>query len=71
MSDRDRIEFQGRVVESSNGFFKVEVNEGHVVSCTLSGKIRKNSVRILLNDWVTIEVSPYETSKGRIIFRHK
>lgn len=71
MADRDRIELLGEVVDASKGKFKVKVNENHMVLCTLSGKIRVNSVKILVGDSVTIEVSEYDTSQGRIIYRHK
>jgi translation initiation factor IF-1 len=71
MGNRDRLELQGEVIESNKGKFKVKVNEGLVVLCTLSGKIRVNSVRILVGDKVTVEVSEYDTSQGRITYRHK
>lgn len=70
-NNRDRIELEGTVVDDSNGKFKVKVNENHFVLCTISGKIRQNAVRILLNDKVKIEVSPYDMAMGRIIFRLK
>jgi len=71
MVDRDRIELQGEVVDANKGKFKVKVNENYTVLCTLSGKIRVNSVKILVGDSVTIEVSEYDTSQGRIVYRHK
>jgi len=71
MSDRDRLEFEGKVIDTNKGQFKVQVNENLTVLCTLSGKIRTNSVRILTGDHVTIEVSQYEMTKGRIVYRHK
>lgn len=68
---RDRIEFEGTVVDSNKGKFKVEVDEAMTVLCTLSGKIRQNSVRILVGDRVKIEVGEYDTSQGRITYRIK
>jgi translation initiation factor IF-1 len=57
------------VVEASNGRFKVEINENLTAICTLSGKIRLNSVKIIVGDRVLVEVSPYEITRGRIIYR--
>ncbi len=71
MTDRDRMEYEGIVTVSNKGKFTVVVNENYSVTCTLSGKIRQNSVKILLGDRVRIEVSPYDTSQGRIVFRMK
>lgn len=70
-TERDRLTFEGMVVDGSKGQFKVKVNDNMTVLCTLSGKIRMNSVKILIGDKVTVEVSEYDTSKGRIVFRHK
>lgn len=71
MVERDRLEFEGQVIESNKGKFKVKVNDNYSVLCTLSGKIRVNSVKILLGDHVKIEVSQYDTSQGRIVYRIK
>jgi translation initiation factor IF-1 len=71
MSDRDRLEFEGVVIDSNKGKFKVQVSENYSVLCTLSGKIRTNSVRILLGDKVRIEVSEYDPTQGRIVYRIK
>ena len=71
MADRDRLEFEGEVVDANKGKFKVKVNDNLTVTCTLSGKIRMNSVKILLGDKVRIEVSEYDTSQGRIVYRNK
>lgn len=71
MGDRDRLEFEGEVIDSNKGKFKVKVNDNYSVLCTLSGKIRMNSVKILLGDRVKIEVSEYDTSQGRIVYRIK
>jgi translation initiation factor IF-1 len=67
----DSLEFEGIVIEASNSKFKVQVNENYTVLCSLSGKIRQNSVKILLGDKVRIEVTPYDTSMGRITYRIK
>jgi len=68
---RTRMEFEGFVTEASKGQFKVKITDTYIVLCTLSGKIRTNSVRILLGDKVKIEVSEYDPSKGRIVYRIK
>lgn len=71
MIDRDRLEFEGTVIDANKGKFKVQVTDNMTVLCTLSGKIRMNSVKILLGDRVKIEVSEYDTTQGRIIYRIK
>lgn len=71
MPKGEAIELEGIVVECSNSKFKVKVNDNLTALCTLSGKIRLNSVKIIVGDRVLIEVSPYEITKGRIIFRMK
>ena len=71
MPKGDGIELEGIVIECSNSKFKVKVNDNLTALCTLSGKIRLNSVKIIVGDRVLIEVSPYEITKGRIIFRMK
>lgn len=66
----DRLELQGTVDEALPGtMFRVRCDNGIVVLCTLAGKLRMNRIRILPGDSVTIEVSPYDTSKGRITWR--
>lgn len=67
----DKLEFEGEVIDSAKGMFHVRVNDNYVALCTLSGKIRQNSVKILVGDTVRIEVSEYDTSKGRIVYRVK
>lgn len=69
--ERNRLEFDGTVVDANKGKFKVEVNENMSVLCTLSGKIRMNSVKILVGDRVQVEVSEYDTTQGRITYRYK
>ena len=71
MPKEDCLQFDGVVLQArGNGNFLVKIDEGDsTVSCVLSGKIRKNTIRILEGDKVKIEVSPYDLSKGRITFR--
>ena len=71
LATRDKLEFEGKVIDSCKGKFTVRVNDTFNVMCTLSGKIRLNSVKILVGDHVKIEVSEYDTSQGRIIYRVK
>lgn len=68
-NDKDKMVFEGIVQESCKGIFKVIVNGTLQIQATLSGKIKQNAVRILVGDKVKVEVSPYDTSKGRIIYR--
>jgi translation initiation factor IF-1 len=70
-NDRERLEMTGRVIEANRGQFRVETEGGMIVLCTLGGRVRQNSVKILLGDICTIEVSPYDVTRGRITFRHK
>jgi len=63
---------EGTVVEALPGTqFKVELENGHTILAYLSGKMRKYYIRVLLGDNVTVEMSPYDLSRGRITFRHK
>ena len=72
MSKADVIEIEGVVVEKlPNAMFKVELENGHVVLDHISGKLRMNFIKILPGDKVTLEMSPYDLSKGRIIWRDK
>jgi len=72
MSKADVIEIEGVVVEKlPNAMFKVELENGHIVLAHISGKIRMNFIKILPGDKVTLEMSPYDLSKGRIIWRDK
>ena len=72
MSKEDVIEAEGRVVEvMPNATFKVQLTNGHIVIAYLSGKLRMNYIRILEGDKVTIEMSPYDLTKGRITWRSK
>ena len=72
MSKEDVIEVEGTVVETlPNTNFKVELENGHQILAHISGKLRMNYIKILPGDKVTIELSPYDLSKGRIIWRDK
>ena len=70
MAKEDVIEMQGTVLDTlPNTMFRVELENGHVVTAHISGKMRKNYIRILTGDKVTVEMTPYDLSKGRIVFR--
>ena len=72
MSKADVIEIEGAVVEKlPNAMFKVELENGHIVLAHISGKLRMNFIKILPGDKVTLEMSPYDLSKGRIVWRDK
>ena len=72
MSKSDVIEVEGTVIEKlPNAMFKVEIEGGHIVLGHISGKLRMNFIRILPGDKVTVEMSPYDLSKGRITWRSK
>jgi len=68
----EKIQVEGMVVEALPGTqFKVRLENDHVVLAYLSGKMRKYYIRILLGDRVRVEMSPYDLSRGRIVYRHK
>ncbi len=72
MSKQDVIEVEGKVIEAlPNAMFQVELENGHVVLAHVSGKIRMNFIRILPGDKVTIELTPYDLTRGRITYRFK
>ena len=72
MSKEDSIEMQGKIWENlPNTMFRVELENGHVVTAHISGKMRKNYIRILTGDKVTVQLTPYDLSKGRIVFRSR
>ena len=72
MSKEDVIEVEGTVVEAlPNAMFQVELANGHVVLAHVSGKMRMNFIRILPGDKVTMELTPYDLSRGRITYRFK
>jgi translation initiation factor IF-1 len=70
MSKDDAIQMEGEVIETlPNTTFRVQLKNGHVVTAHISGKMRKNYIRILTGDAVTVEMTPYDLSKGRIVYR--
>ncbi len=72
MSKQSNIEVDGTVIEAlSNAMFRVELENGHIVTAHVSGKMRMNYIRILPGDKVKLEMSPYDLSKGRIVSRYK
>ncbi|HHV28234.1 translation initiation factor IF-1 [Acetivibrio mesophilus] len=72
MSKEDVIEVEGRVVEAlPNAMFEVELDNGHKILAHISGKLRMNFIRILPGDKVTVELSPYDLTRGRITWRAK
>ncbi len=72
MAEKETIEVEGIVIEPlPNATFRVELENGHKILAHISGKMRMNFIRILPGDKVTIEMSPYDLTKGRIIYRYK
>ncbi len=72
MAKEEPITVEGTVVEPlPNAMFRVELDNGHKILAHISGKIRMNFIRILPGDKVTLELSPYDLSRGRIIYRYK
>jgi len=72
VSKEEMIEVEGTILETlPNAMFKVELENGHEILAHVSGKIRMNYIRILPGDKVTVEMSPYDLSKGRITYRYK
>jgi translation initiation factor IF-1 len=70
VSKEDAIEMEGEVIQAlPNTTFRVKLKNGHVMTAHISGKMRKHYIRILTGDTVTVELTPYDLSKGRIIFR--
>lgn len=72
MAKEDQIEMDGVVVDTlPNAMFRVKLDNGHIVTAHISGKIRKNYIRILTGDRVKVEMTPYDLTKGRIIYRDR
>jgi translation initiation factor IF-1 len=72
MSKEESIQVEGTVVESlPNAMFRVELENGHVVLAHISGKMRMHFIKILAGDKVSVELSPYDLSRGRIVYRYK
>ncbi len=70
MSKEDHIEMEGTVIDTlPNTMFRVELDNRHVVTAHISGKMRKHYIRILTGDRVTVQLTPYDLSKGRITYR--
>ena len=70
MSKQDLLEFKGVVTDLlPNAMFRVQLENGHTVTAHTAGKLRKNRIRVLQGDNVTVEMTPYDLTKGRIIFR--
>lgn len=71
MPKEDHIEMQGVVIETlPNTMFRVKLEDGHIITAHISGRMRKNYIRILTGDTVTVELTPYDLTKGRISFRN-
>ncbi|RMH47736.1 MAG: translation initiation factor IF-1 [Gammaproteobacteria bacterium] len=72
MAKEEHIEMQGTVIETlPNTMFRVQLENGHIVTAHISGKMRKHYIRILTGDKVTVQLTPYDLSKGRIVFRSR
>ena len=72
MAKEGMIEVEGKVIEPlPNAMFRVELDNGHKVLAHISGKIRMNFIRILAGDRVTVELSPYDLNRGRIVYRYR
>ena len=70
MAKEEQIQMAGKVIDTMpNTMFRVELENGHVVTAHISGKMRKNYIKILTGDMVKVELTPYDLSKGRITFR--
>lgn len=70
MAKEDNIEMEGVIVETlPNTIFRVKLENGHIVTAHICGKMRKNYIRLLMGDAVTVELTPYDLSKGRIVYR--
>ena len=70
MAKQDVLEFKGKVIEIlKNAQFRVKLENGHIITAHTAGKLRKNRIRILNSDNVNVEVTPYDLTKGRIVFR--
>src|SRR5690606_34524733 len=72
VAKEDAIQIEGTVMETlPNTTFRVELDNGHIVTAHISGKMRKNYIRILKGDRVTVELTPYDLTKGRIVYRSR
>ena len=72
MAKEDQIEMEGEIVDTlPNTTFRVKLENGHIVTAHISGKMRKNYIRILRGDTVMVELTPYDLTKGRITYRNR
>jgi translation initiation factor IF-1 len=72
MAKEDLIRLEGRVEDVlPNAMFRVRINETHSITATISGRLRQNNIRILLGDNVEVEMSPYDLTRGRVVYRNK
>lgn len=72
MAKEDQIEMEGTVIDTlPNTMFRVQLENGHIVTAHISGRMRKHYIRILTGDKVTVELTPYDLTKGRIVYRNK
>ena len=72
MAKEEMLEFKGLVTELlPNAMFRVKLENDHVIIATLGGRLRQNNIRILLGDSVDVEMSPYDISRGRVVYRNK
>ncbi len=72
MAKEDAIEMEGTVIENlPNTHFRVQLENGHIVVAHISGRMRKNYIRILMGDRVSVQLTPYDLTKGRITFRNR
>jgi translation initiation factor IF-1 len=70
MSKKDIIEAEGKILEIlPNQMFKVDLENGHIITCYTGGKMRKNKIRIVAGDRVKVEMTPYDLTKGRVTYR--
>ena len=72
MAKEDMIKLSGQVVEVlPNAMFRIELENKHIITATISGRLRQNNIRILLGDSVEVEMSPYDMNRGRLVYRNK
>ena len=70
LTKQDLLEFKGKVIDLlPNAMFRIKLENGHTITAHTAGKLRKNRIRVLQGDNVTVEMTPYDLTKGRIIFR--
>lgn len=72
MGKEDLIQVEGTIEDVlPNAMFRVRINENHIITATISGRLRQNNIRILLGDNVKVEMSPYDLTRGRVVYRNK